>query len=669
MNDSQSPLSVADPPATSVWHLPGKIGYGLLFCLVIPAALAWWGHEMSSLVPWPALHSPLLGAALVCIGLILILCSFDALRRHGKGLPMNAFPPPLYVHQGPYRLTRHPIYAGFAVVCLGVAVAVGSSAGIWIVTPIVMMGCAALVWGHERPDLQRRFGPLVNQHQPLLRLPSDEAACPDWADRLSVYLLVLLPWLILYTSIASLPTPADALMGYFPFEHGLPVIQWTELVYASTYLLVLLAPLLAASRRDLRQFAISGLGSMVIIFSLYLLLPIRSPARGFIANGSWGRLLLLERHYDAHGAEACPSYHVFWALLAAMTLSRRGAIWRVAAPLWAIAIAVSCLTTGQHALIDVLTAVCMLPIVLLVPRGYVAAVRVAQHLGNSFHARSFGPLRIVNHCVYSGLAALVGMVMIIALAGPGHMAAIAAISLCSVVGAALWAQLIEGSPRLLRPFGYYGAIVGGVIGSLFAPLFGSSILLVAAAFASAAPAIQAIGRLRCLVQGCCHGRPLSSGSAAELGLCITNPSSRVCRLSPFAHVPIHPTPLYSILGNLLIGLALLRLWMLHAPLVILIGLYLIFAGLARFVEEAYRGEPQTRRLAGLPEYQWYAIASVVAGMMVTALPVPAAAPALNIRAALAPVPMGAAIAIGLFTALAMSMDFPRWNCRFARLTG
>jgi hypothetical protein len=33
-------------------------------------------------------------------------------------------------------------------------------------------------------------------------------------------------------------------------------------------------------------------------------------------------------------------------------------------------------------------------------------------------------------------------------------------------------------------------------------------------------------------------------------------------------------------------------------------MYLILSGVLRFMEEAYRGEPQTRRLAGLPIYQW-----------------------------------------------------------------
>ena len=116
-------------------------------------------------------------------------------------------------------------------------------------------------------------------------------------------------------------------------------------------------------------------------------------------------------------------------------------------------------------------------------------------------------------------------------------------------------------------------------------------------------------------------------------------------------------------------LPLIRLWMLHAPLTFILGLYLILAGLARFVEEAYRGEPQTRHFKGLPEYQWYAIFCVIAGAVVSVLPISARAPSLVWPLAVNSLAVPLALGIGLFTAFAMSMDFPKSNRRFARLTG
>jgi hypothetical protein len=87
--------------------------------------------------------------------------------------------------------------------------------------------------------------------------------------------------------------------------------------------------------------------------------------------------------------------------------------------------------------------------------------------------------------------------------------------------------------------------------------------------------------------------------------------------------------------------------------------------MARFVEEAYRGEPQTRRLAGLPLYQWLAAGSAALGMVVMALRGPPLPPMGG--------PAGWLLVISALwaavSAFAMSMDFPASERRFSRLTG
>jgi prolipoprotein diacylglyceryltransferase len=219
---------------------------------------------------------------------------------------------------------------------------------------------------------------------------------------------------------------------------------------------------------------------------------------------------------------------------------------------------------------------------------------------------------------------------------------------------------VEGSPQLQRPFGYFGAVAGVVCGSIAGPLFGLSPWLMLGAFSVAAPWIQAIGRLRCLVQGCCHGSP----APEHAGIRYTNPMSRVFRLAGLAGVPVHPTPLYSVLWNLFTGLAVGRLWTLHASLPLIAGLYLILMGTGRFVEEAYRGEPQTPVLGGLRLYQWLSIAAVLIGVGLTALPGPAAAG----QVAPAMEPVVTAAIFGVLCWFALGVDFPESNHRFARLT-
>jgi len=189
---------------------------------------------------------------------------------------------------------------------------------------------------------------------------------------------------------------------------------------------------------------------------------------------------------------------------------------------------------------------------------------------------------------------------------------------------------------------------------------GTSIWQMLSALVVAGPWIQGIGRLRCLVQGCCHGRP-TSGS---VGIRYEHPRSRVCRIASLRGVPIHPTPLYSLLWNVAVALVVTRLYLLHTTTAMVGGVYLILSGLGRFVEEAYRGEPQTPVVWGLRLYQWIAIVTVLLGaVMTTFTRTPhTSEPIVHISS----VPV--ALACGIAAWIASGVDFPESNRRFARLT-
>ncbi|MDZ4753030.1 MAG: diacylglyceryl transferase, partial [Phycisphaerae bacterium] len=102
---------------------------------------------------------------------------------------------------------------------------------------------------------------------------------------------------------------------------------------------------------------------------------------------------------------------------------------------------------------------------------------------------------------------------------------------------------------------------------------------------------------------------------------------------------------------------------LGAPSSGVIGMYLVLAGFARFAEEAYRGEPQTRVIGGLRFYQWCGLALVILGAAISCIataPVPLASWPDSASLALA-------VAIGVVHWFAMGVDFPRAQRRFARL--
>jgi protein-S-isoprenylcysteine O-methyltransferase Ste14 len=634
-----------------------KFAYGFLFTVLIPLGLAAWAEATANIISSPRIHSLSFGLILCAIGAVLLLSGWIALWIHGGGLPMNISPPPRYVARGIYGVVPHPIYVGFSFLWAGVAISSGSTSGLWLVTPFVILGSAALVLGYEAPDLAKRFGSAYTVESRIL--PPNADIVPHPRDRLRCYMFVLLPWIVIYEAILALGVPSDAIPTYLPFEYRFRVAEWTEAVYASTYVWVIAVPLVAYSARSLRRFCTSGWLAMAIAFPIFLSLPLVAPTRSFVPHTLLGRLLDWERGFDS-AASAFPSFHVIWAILAARVFEERWKslrwLWRA----WAGGIAVSCVTTGMHSIADVLAGVITGLVVLHPEPLWEILRRGAEKIANSWKEWCFGPLRVINHGAYAGVGAFSILAIAGILAGPGHEYSIFTIGLCGLIGAALWAQFIEGSPRLLRPYGYYGGLIGVVLGAVLTSFYHGDLWLLLAAFCVGAPLAQSVGRLRCLVQGCCHGRPASP----LIGICYHHPRSRVFRLADLRDVPIHPTPLYSILWNGYIALAMGRLWVLHFPLHFIGGVYLLLTGIGRFVEEAYRGEPQTPVFGGLRLYQWIAISTILFGALVTALGRSKAAPEPEFHWQA----LRVAAVFGIVWWCALGVDFPDSNRRFARLT-
>lgn len=625
---------------------------------LLPVLLVLWAataeKQVTLPVPWPS--AP--GAVLAALGGALLAGGIVSILRFGEGLPMNAFPPARFVTRGAYRIVRHPIYVGFALLCFGTAVAAQSAAGFWLVAPAAALGCAALVLGYERLDLERRFGRVA--YRPWLSLPRLEDGAPSPSEWLAVYALALLPWLAVYEALAALGPPRNALEAYLPFERRWPVLEWTEAFYAATYLFVGLAPLAAKRSRDLRAFAIDFMAATALAALVWVVVPLTATPKPFEPRGPLGQLLLVERAHDIAG-NAFPSFHVTAALLAARAFASRRPNGRAAWFGLAGAIGVSCVTTGMHAVLDVVAGAALALAVSRRGRVWEMSRRAAERLANSWRQWRIGPVRVLPHAAYARACGLIMVAGVGALLGSAALPAAIVLGTAGIVGAFLGAQLIEGSAASSRPYGYFGGVAGTLVAAMAgSAAFGWSGWHLVAAFTVVGPWTAAVGRLRCLVQGCCHGGP----APAWLGIRHMHPMSRVCRLSTLGGVPVHPTQLYSILWNVAMGLLLLRLWVAATPLALIVGAYFILAGLGRFVEEAYRGEPQTPIAGKLRLYQWLAAASVACGAAVTTC---TTGPASGvIRPGWTGVMAG--LAFGLLAAVAYGVDFPESRARFARLT-
>jgi protein-S-isoprenylcysteine O-methyltransferase Ste14 len=285
---------------------------------------------------------------------------------------------------------------------------------------------------------------------------------------------------------------------------------------------------------------------------------------------------------------------------------------------------------------------------------------MAEKIANSWREWRWGPVRIINHGFYGGAAGFAGTLIAGFFLGPEYTVIGFTIMFFVIIGAGLWAQIIEGSPKLLRPYGYYGGLTGGIIACIIASLiFRISFFTLLASFAMAAPWIQATGRLRCLVQGCCHGKP----SGPAIGIHFTHPLSRVNKISGLNGVALHPTQLYSIACNTISGIILIRLYTVGMSAVFITGIYLMMNGLGRFVEESLRGEAQTPYLAGMRIYQWIAIVNIVLGAICTTIHDTSVIHfKFNIESVFL------AVLMGIIVLIASGVDFPESNRRFARLT-
>lgn len=634
----------------------GPILYGVAWCVLAPAVLLWWAVATAGAVPLPAVHSPAGGGALAIGGALLLALGMGALKVYGRGLPMNAYPPPKYVARGIYGWISHPIYVGFVLLAAGASIFTGSVSGLWLVTPSAGLALAALVLGYEAHDLRRRFGALV--HRPRLALPGTAEGAPEPWERLSVYLLVLLPWLLAYEAVQLFGTPPDAISSYFRFEAGWPVIEWTEAIYASTYLLIMATPLLVKTRPALRQLVLTGLIATAAVTLIYVAVPLVAEPRPFEPTTVLGRLLALERSISG-APGAFPSFHVLWPLFAADALRSRGRAWGITVYAWAGLIAISCVTTGMHAIADVIFAGLLYPLFRRYDAVWEALRRGAEWVANSWREWRIGPVRVINHGFYTAIAGALGTWIAGRLAGPDLLVYVLVIAGASLGVSVLWAQYLEGSSVLLRPLGWYGGLLGGLLTTLALALSGINVMPLLGGLAVAMPWVQAFGRLRCLVQGCCHGAP----APHTVGIRYFHSRSRVTQLADLTGVPVYPTPLYSVLANVVTGVLLYRLWVLGASPSLLAGLSLILSSVARFVEESYRAEPQTPVYARLHLYQWLALLGFAAGIVFTTLkgvfpaPMGAGDPAL----------IGGALLVGVAGWFTTGVDFPGSNRRFSRL--
>lgn len=627
--------------------LLGKVLYAFLFLFFVPLLLFFWAEYTENIVQYPPIKSTIWGISIGIIGIMLIFWGMYSLAKYGKGLPMNAYPPPKFVKEGPYLYLRHPIYWGFGLLLIGFFIAIGSSSGLWLVTPLTILCVLALVLGFENISLKERFPD--EKMKVHFDIPNKGEENASLGDLISSFLMAFIPFLM--GNFITIFLVRDVLPEFGdPWNISL-VFKGIQEYYLS-FLFVMAVPFVVKKKNILREWTISIL--IAIISSVYISLLWPSVGAQYLSPN-----LQTSNTFETISIVLInlPFFLILLSLKAYLKQFKKFAFIFF---LFAIFLGIVQLTNSKSPILHFIISLFIFILASFYERIWMLLKNFVEKIANSWKEWVFGPVRVINHGFYVGFGSFLGILIAGCLTGKVYAWALLAFAISVIIFSALWAQIIEGSEKLKRPFGYYGALVGIIFASFVVWFMGVNVWVIIGVVSVVMPWVQAIGRFRCLVNGCCHGSPTKN---QKIGIRYFHYRSRVCGISGLEGALIHPTPLYSILWLFLIGFILLSLWSNHFSYPFIFGIYLILTGIGRFVEEAYRGEVQTIIWKGLRLYQWTAIISVLIGIGMTTLPIEIVElqPGFDWEIAVS------AFLGGLITFIAMGVDFPNSNARFSRL--
>jgi protein-S-isoprenylcysteine O-methyltransferase Ste14 len=132
----------------------GALALGCLLSLIIPIGLGL--GEANSLVL-------IVGLAFVVVGFALAALSVYRFRLAGTSV-VPGEPATALVVEGPYRVTRNPIYIGFVLAYLGLAIVLTSLWVLLLLTPVLIILQRGVV-EREEAYLERQFGKAYREYK------------------------------------------------------------------------------------------------------------------------------------------------------------------------------------------------------------------------------------------------------------------------------------------------------------------------------------------------------------------------------------------------------------------------------------------------------------------------------------------------------------------------
>lgn len=141
-------------------------------------------------------------------------------------------------------------------------------------------------------------------------------------------------------------------------DRAIPFIEWTIAIYYSYAVLLILPMFVCRDDGDVARLMYSIMLNSILAAIVFFAWPtagvVQEPTSSGWVGLLWSGLLAVDRQ-----ANLFPSLHVANACSCAASLFRERREWRPIAVVWALAIAVSTLTTKQHLVVDLLGGVAL----------------------------------------------------------------------------------------------------------------------------------------------------------------------------------------------------------------------------------------------------------------------------------------------------------------------
>jgi phosphatidylglycerol:prolipoprotein diacylglycerol transferase len=151
-----------------------------------------------------------------------------------------------------------------------------------------------------------------------------------------------------------------------------------------------------------------------------------------------------------------------------------------------------------------------------------------------------------------------------------------------------------------------GLLSGLLLTIILAFLKRLNFLVMADAIAPALALGQAIGRIGCLLAGCCYGRI----APEKLPIALTFPLGSIAP----SGLPLYPTQIMESVGLFLIIIVLTLVLRRPRPVGLVLAYYLALSGLLRFAVDFYRGDNRGPKILLLAPTSWAALAILVTGL-------------------------------------------------------